>query len=111
MNGLFVTIQEWASEEGLSLTDVQINELMRAIQITREVEMYKTGWTPGDKPYKERELETKLGKLERTISQLEGFMRSKGYTVSFDENSVTEHTQIPCGTAHWSSHDIRHHFA
>ena len=105
-----VTIQEWASENELLVTPKQIDELRRGLEAAREMAMYKTGWTLGDKTYLEREQATKIEKLERTVAQLEGFIASKGYRISANENGVTHYMMLPCGPSHWASHDITRDF-
>jgi hypothetical protein len=59
-----VTIREWASENGLAVTPEQIDELRLGLEAAREMAIYQTGWTPGDKTPLEREQATKIEKLE-----------------------------------------------
>jgi len=57
------------------------------------MERYTTGWTLGDRT-QQREQEAKVEKLERTIAQLEGFIASKGYKITANENGIVTHDRM-----------------
>jgi hypothetical protein len=82
-----ITIQEWASENSIQLSEEQVADLQHGLEMAREMDSYGTGWTPGHRAETEEDREIK--RLQKTIKQLEGFANLKGFSVSADENGIT----------------------
>lgn len=95
------TIRNWAEENNIILSDIQVEDLSFGIQMEHEMEMYSTGWTLGYKGKTEEE--KKIEELEETISQLIMFCSANGYNVSANSKSVTHRYMVPISCSHSSS--------
>jgi len=95
------TIEEWANDCSLNITDEQIKELTEAIDMCSEMEMGNRGFTLGHKSKTKEEL--KIEELEKKLFTLECYISSKGLNIDYDAGRVTEHTMEVCGTAHMAS--------
>ena len=98
MNGVKITIEEWAADNGIELSEIQISELFDAVCIAMEMDKpggYCVGrWEEDNNEI--RELKNKLDVLTR-------FVQSKGYCVYVGENFVEVETEEPCGSCHYST--------
>lgn len=82
MKAEIITIEEWAGDNKIYLTDRQIEKLAEAINICKEVQI---------KSFTNTELNQNIKKLEKKIELLEKFINAKGFTITVNENSITEH--------------------
>lgn len=76
-----ITIEEWAGDNKISLTDEQIEELVEGIDICREME-----YTPNRYADFQREENKEIAILKKQVDMLERYLDSKGYHVTtFDD--------------------------
>lgn len=72
-----ITIEEWAGDNGISLTDEQIKELAEEIDICREME-----YVPNRQEDLRREENREIAILKNQVDMLERYLESKGYHVT-----------------------------
>ena len=102
MNELLkTTIEEWAGDNSINVTDNQIEELVDAINICSEYNSGSRGFTLGYKP--ESEDQKKIKELESKLHTLECFISSKGLCIDYDIGRVTEHTMVQITDCHRAS--------
>lgn len=98
MNGVKITIDEWAGENGIELTENQIDDLYDAISIAIEMEKPGGYCVAGVK-----EENGEVQKLKNKLDVLTRFVRSKGYCVYVEENFVEIEKEVPCGSCHYAN--------
>lgn len=96
-----ITIEEWAGDNKISLTEEQIKELVEGIEICREME-YKPNRTEDLK----REENKEIAILKNQIDMLERYLDSKGYHVTTFDNRIERHFMMDCGTFSASDREI-----
>lgn len=103
-----LTIEEWANDNLIDITDKQIKDLTDAIDICSEMESGSRGFTLGYNPKSQED--KKIEELEKKLHTLECFIGRKGFSISYDINRVVEHTMVPCGTSHMASSEKIYNF-
>ncbi|MES0334788.1 MAG: hypothetical protein SFH39_00300 [Candidatus Magnetobacterium sp. LHC-1] len=86
-----ITIQEWAEDNFIDITEEQVNELSDAIDMCSEIELGTRGFTVGNQTKSDIETET----LKAKLSTLEQFISSKGLNITYDVGYVTETFIVP----------------
>lgn len=98
---VIITIEEWAGDNGISLTDEQIKELAEGIDICREME-----YVPNRAADLEREENKEIAKLKNQIDMLERYLESKGYHVITFDDRIERHFMRDWGTFSASDREI-----
>lgn len=80
-----ITIEEWAGDNGIDLSDDQIEELAEGIETARQMSL-PTGY--GTDRY-ESQNKAIIRRLEHQIDMLIRYIRSKGYQIVLHENKIT----------------------
>lgn len=88
-----ITIEEWAGDNGISLTDEQIKELADGIGVCQEME-----YVPNRTEELKREENKKIAILENKVNMLERYLASKGYNVTAYDNHVERFYMRDYGT-------------
>ena len=96
-----ITIEEWAGDNGISLTDKQVKELAEAIDICQEME-YVPNRSEELKPVENNEIAI----LKNKVDMLERYLYSKGYNVTAYDNHVERFYMSNCGTFSASDREI-----
>lgn len=95
---LKVTIEEWAGDNSITVTEKQVEELVDAIDICSEYDSGSRGFTLGHRP--ESGEAKKIKELESKLHTLECFISSKGFCIDYDIGRVTEHTMVQITDCH-----------
>jgi hypothetical protein len=98
---LKITIEEWANDNALPVTDDEINELLEAIGVCSEIDLGSRGFTLGHNAKSDKD--KKIDELEKKIQTLELFILEKGISISYDVGYVTEHTMERITNTHAAS--------
>lgn len=98
LDGIKITIEEWAGDNELAISQDQIEELAYAIDTAYEMSL-PCGYGVGQLQTKER---TELQKLKDQISLLERFIQSKGHSIILYEDKITELVHVRCGSSHFT---------
>lgn len=78
-----ITIEEWAGDNRIELTDTQIKDLVNAINALCEI--------PLEYLIKPSNYNNEVEKLENKIRLLESFIREKGFNITTNNDYITEH--------------------
>lgn len=105
---LYITIEEWAGDNNLPVTDKQINELVDAVEICSEIDIGSRGFTLGHKAKTESDIE--IENLKDKLNTLESFIRDKGMNITYDNGYVTEHYMERISSSHCGSRDNTHYY-
>ena len=84
--GIRITIEEWAGDNKISITDEQIEELVYAIDTAYEMSM-PCGYGVGQVKTKES---SEIEHLKSQIALLERFIQSKGHWITLFDNRIEE---------------------
>lgn len=98
-----VTIEEWANDCSMNITDKQVKELADAIEMCSEMEVGSRGFSVGYTVKSEEKL--KIEELEKKLFTLECFLQQKGLCISYEVGRVTEHTMERISNSHCASND------
>jgi len=98
-----VTIEEWAEEHRINLNHDQIIDLLEALYVCKEADAIQFEGVPTDS-------ELKVEILEKKVSMLESFIRSKGYSIDINNSSITEFKQARITDSHFATDRINHYF-
>lgn len=98
-DGRRITIEEWAGDNGLTLSSEQIEELVEALQISDDMSQ-PCGYGV-DRLRTKENVEIKL--LKEQIDRLERFIQSKGYWIVLHNDRIEECRERQCGSSLWSS--------
>lgn len=96
-----ITIEEWAGDNGISLTDDQIKELAEEIDICWEMEHI-----PNRTADLKREENKEISKLKNQVDMLERYLDSKGYHVITFDDRIERYVIRYCGTFSTSDREI-----
>jgi len=99
-----ITIEEWAGDNNLSLTESQIEDLCDGLDAAHDMSIYSTGWTLGHSANIAQE--EKIKELQGIIRQYEGFLSEKGYSgISCTYNGIKHWHMVNCGDRSYSQED------
>jgi len=83
LNAEIITIEEWAGDNGIKLTDTQIKDLTEAINVCCEVPLVYFN-EPSN-------YNNEVEKLKYKIILLESFIREKGFNITVNDDYIKEH--------------------
>ena len=86
-DGTRITIEEWASDNNISLTPEQIEDLADGMDAEYDMMCVPTGY--GYDRFQSEENKTII-KLNSTIDLLARFIASKGFNIVFDNECIRE---------------------
>lgn len=90
---VIITIEEWAGDNGISLTDEQIKELAEGIGVCDEME-----YVPNRTEELKREENQEISVLKHKVDMLERYLHSKGYNVTAYDNHIERTFMVDYGT-------------
>lgn len=88
-----ITIEEWAGDNGIFLTDNQIEELAKAIGVCQEME-----YVPNRAEELKREEDREISTLKHKVDMLERYLYSKGYNVTAYDSHIERTFMVDYGT-------------
>lgn len=101
-NGVIISIEEWAGDNGIALTEEQIEELADAIDTTYEMSM-PCGY--GIDRYRHEE-NVQINRLKNQIDILLRYLESKGLRCILYEDKVVRHYWVNCGDRSYNAEEI-----
>lgn len=96
-----ITIEEWAGDNSISLTQEQIEELSYAIDIAKDMER-PCGY--GIDQYQNKE-KMEIKKLNNQIDMLLRYINSKGFHINLHDNKITRMYMVNWGDRSFSRHE------
>ena len=99
--GIKITIEEWAGDNNIILTDEQVEELVYAIDVTYDMSL-PCGYGVGQIETKER---SEIEHLQSQIDLLQRFIQSKGYWITLFDNRIEQTIMRGCGDRLYTSHE------
>lgn len=100
-DGIKITIQEWAGDNKLHVTDEQIEELVEGIEIAQDMSI-PWGYGVGQIATKEK---SEIQRLKRQIDLLERYIVSKGYNIILHDEKITRTYMVNWGDISYSQHE------
>ena len=97
-DGYKITIEEWAGDNDIKLSDAQVEELVYALEVANDMSR-PCGY--GIDQYQIKEC-GKIEFLENQIDLLIRFIESKGYSITLYDRKIEEFIGKQCGTSHYS---------
>ena len=85
-DGIKITIEEWAGDNNIELTDEQIEELVYGIDVAYDMSL-PCGYGVGQIETKER---SEIAHLKSQIDLLQRFIESKGYHITLFDNRIEQ---------------------
>ena len=101
-----ITVEEWAGEHSLTVTDDQIEELINALDVAHENYMEQFRKPIGYKTESDLEIES----LKKKINMLERFISSKGHSISTRDSKIVEYQQDRISSSHYATNNINHYY-
>ncbi len=99
--GIKITIEEWAGDNSINLTDEQVEELMYAIDVAYDMSM-PCGYGVGQVKTKEN---SEIEHLKSQIGLLQRFIQSKGYWITLFDNRIEQTIWHGCGDRCYTTHE------
>lgn len=99
--GIKITIEEWAGDNNISLTDEQVAELVYAIDVAYDMSL-PWGYGVGQIETKER---SEINFLKSQIDLLQRFIDSKGYHITLFDNRIERLIEHKCGDRYYTSYE------
>ena len=99
--GIKITIEEWAGDNNINLTDDQVEELVYAINVAYDMSL-PCGYGVGQIETKER---SEIRRLESQIDLLQRFISSKGYNITLFDNRIERMVMHNCGDRYYTSYE------
>lgn len=84
--GIKITIEEWAGDNNINLTDEQVEELVYAIDTAYDMSL-PCGYGVGQIETKER---SEINHLKSQLDLLQRFIESKGYYITLFDNYIEQ---------------------
>lgn len=99
--GIKITIEEWAGDNNLKLTDEQVEELVYAIDVAYDMSL-PCGYGVGQIETKER---SEIRHLKSQIDLLQRFIADKGYHITLFDNRIKRLIIHNCGDRSYTSYE------
>lgn len=99
--GIKITIEEWAGDNNISLTDEQVEELVYAIDVAYDMSL-PCGYGVGQVETKER---SEISHLKSQIDLLQRFIADKGYHIILFDNRIERLIIHNCGDGSYTSYE------
>ena len=99
--GIKITIEEWAGDNSINLTDEQIEELVYAIDTAYDMSM-PCGYGVGQVKTKEH---SEIERLKSQLDLLQRFIQSKGYWITLFDNHIEQTIMHGCGDRYYTTHE------
>ena len=96
-----ITVEEWANENHLSLSDEQISDLIEGIDIARDMSM-PCGYGVGQIETREK---GEIEKLKMQVDLLERYISSKGYNIILYDDKITRTYMVNWGDRSFTAHE------
>lgn len=100
--GIKITIEEWAGDNNINLTDEQVEELVYAIDVAYDMSL-PCGYGVGQMKTKES---SEIEHLKSQIALLTRFIQSKGYWITLFDNRIEQTIMQRHGDRYVTSHEI-----
>lgn len=84
-DGVRITIEEWAGDNNIEISNEQVEELAYAIDVAYEMSM---PWGYGVEQIESRE-KSEIKQLKEQIDLLERYIKSKGYNIILHDDKIT----------------------
>lgn len=101
MEGVKITIEEWAGDNGITLTEEQVEELTEAVDTAYEMSM-PCGY--GIDRYRHEE-NVKIKRLESQIDMLLRYLESKGLHCILHDDKITRTYWVNFGDRSCTAHE------
>lgn len=89
-DGIKITIEEWAGNNNIELSNEQMEELAYAIDVAYEMSM-PCGYGVGQIESKEK---SEIKQLKAQIDLLERYIKSKGYNIILHDDRITRNYMV-----------------
>lgn len=99
--GIKITIEEWAGDNHINLTDEQVEELVYAIDVAYDMSL-PCGYGVGQIETKEH---SEINYLKSQIDLLQRFIKSKGYCITLFDNRIEQMTMVNWGDRSHTSYE------
>jgi hypothetical protein len=99
--GIKITIEEWAGDNSINLSDEQIEELVYAIDVAYDMSL-PCGYGVGQVETKER---SEISYLKSQIDLLQRFIADKGYCITLFDNRIERLIVHKCGELSYTSYE------
>ena len=99
--GIKITIEEWAGDNDINLTDEQVEELVYAIDVAYDMSL-PCGYGVGQIETKER---SEISHLKSQIDLLQRFIADKGYCITLFDNRIERLIMHNCGDRSYTSYE------
>lgn len=99
--GIKITIEEWAGDNSINLTDEQIEELVYAIDTAYDMSL-PCGYGVGQVETREH---SEINHLKSQIDLLQRFIQSKGYWITLFDNHIEQTIIHGYGDRYYTSHE------
>ena len=102
IEGVKITIEEWAGDNGIAISDEQVEELAEAIDIAYEMSM-PCGY--GIDRYRHEE-NTEIKLLKNQIDMLLRYLDSKGLRCILHDNKIVRPYWVNCGDRSYNAEEV-----
>ena len=89
-DGVKITIEEWAGDNNIEISNEQVEELAYAIDVAYEMSM-PWGYGVGQIESKEK---SEIKQLNAQIDLLERYIKSKGYNIILHDDKITRNYMV-----------------
>lgn len=95
------TIEEWAGDSNIPVTDEQVEELTDSIETAYEMSI-PCGYGVGQIQTRERD---EIKQLNRQIDLLQRYIESKGYHITLHDDRISRTYMVNYGDRSYSEHE------
>ena len=99
--GIKITIEEWAGDNNINLTDEQVEELVYAIDVAYDMSL-PCGYGVGQIETQER---SEIAHLKSQIELLQRFIQNKGYHIILFDNRIEQIITHNCGDRYYTTYE------
>jgi hypothetical protein len=99
--GIKITIEEWAGDNNINLTDEQVEELVYAIDVAYDMSL-PCGYGVGQIETKEQ---SEIERIKSQIDLLQRFISDKGYHITLFDNHIELLIEHRCGDRWYTSYE------
>lgn len=96
-----ITVEEWACDNHLALSEDQIYDLIEGIDVARDM-CIPWGYGVGQIETREKD---EINKLKMKIDLLERYITSKGYNIILHDDKITRTYMVNWGDRSFTAHE------